>query len=82
MLSMKLSGEITLIVVEISAFYYSLHYSIERIDVAGRDVSRHLRFLLRKEGHDFHRSSEFEIVREVWGGCIGLDCAFSVIPNK
>lgn len=51
---------------------------IERIDVAGRDVTRFLRLLLRKEGADFHRlavfshqecdgfsTSEFEIVREV-----------------
>ncbi|KAF8363750.1 arp-1, partial [Pristionchus pacificus] len=44
---------------------FAMQHAIERIDVAGRDVSRHLRFLLRKEGHDFHRSSEFEIVREV-----------------
>ncbi|KAH7703168.1 hypothetical protein AAVH_29661, partial [Aphelenchoides avenae] len=38
---------------------------IQRIDVAGRDVTRHLRLLLRKEGHNFYRSSEFEIVREI-----------------
>jgi len=33
--------------------------------VAGRDVTRYLRLLLRKEGHVFHRSAEFEIVREI-----------------
>lgn len=38
---------------------------IERLDVAGRDVTRYLRLLLRKEGTNFHRSSEFEIVREI-----------------
>lgn len=42
-----------------------LIFSIVRVDVAGRDVSRYLRLLLRKEGADFHRSSEFEIVREI-----------------
>lgn len=35
------------------------------MDVAGRDVTRYLRLLLRKEGTNFHRSSEFEIVREI-----------------
>lgn len=35
------------------------------MDIAGRDVTRYLRLLLRKEGSDFHRSSEFEIVREI-----------------
>ena len=36
-----------------------------RVDVAGRDVTRYLRLLMRKEGHDFHRSAEFEIVRTI-----------------
>lgn len=35
------------------------------MDVAGRDVTKYLRLLLRKEGANFHRSSEFEIVREI-----------------
>ena len=35
------------------------------MDVAGRDVTRWLRLLLRKEGADLHRTSEFEIVREI-----------------
>ena len=30
-----------------------------------RDVSRYLRLLLRKEGHNFHSSSELEIVRNL-----------------
>ena len=38
---------------------------IQRVDVAGRDVTRYLNLLLRKEGHIFHRSSEFEIVRDI-----------------
>ena len=36
-----------------------------RIDIAGRDITRYLRLLLRKEGVDLHRSSELEIVREM-----------------
>lgn len=41
------------------------YYRIQRIDIAGRDVTRYLRLLLRKEGHIFHRTSEFEVVREI-----------------
>lgn len=35
------------------------------MDVAGRDVTRWLQLLLRKEGANFNRTSEFEIVREI-----------------
>lgn len=46
-------------------------HSIMRVDIAGRDVSRYLRLLLRKEGADFHTSAEFEVVRTIkevmWG---------------
>ncbi|VDN27050.1 unnamed protein product [Gongylonema pulchrum] len=44
---------------------FAIQHGIERMDVAGRDVTRYLRLLLRKEGANFHRSSEFEIVREI-----------------
>ncbi|TGZ73716.1 hypothetical protein CRM22_001354 [Opisthorchis felineus] len=44
---------------------YALPHAIERTDLAGRDVTRFLRLLLRKEGADFHTSSEFEIVRQI-----------------
>ncbi|CAJ0957425.1 unnamed protein product, partial [Mesorhabditis belari] len=44
---------------------FAMQQGIERIDVAGRDVTKFLRLLLRKEGYNFHRSSEFEIVREI-----------------
>ena len=36
-----------------------------RTDIAGRDVSRFLRLLLRKEGTHFQTSAEFEIVRQL-----------------
>merc|ERR1719414_1790383 len=36
-----------------------------RSDVAGRDVTRHLRLLLRKEGANFRTTAEFEIVRTI-----------------
>lgn len=50
---------------------FAIPHSIMRVDIAGRDVSRYLRLLLRKEGYDFHTSAEFEVVRtikEVWMG--------------
>lgn len=40
-------------------------HSIMRSDVAGRDVTRYLRLLLRKEGYNFHTSAELEIVRTI-----------------
>ncbi|KAE9420770.1 hypothetical protein Angca_003978 [Angiostrongylus cantonensis] len=44
---------------------FAVDHAIGRMDVAGRDVTRWLRLLLRKEGTDLHRTSEFEIVREI-----------------
>lgn len=40
-------------------------HSILRNDVAGRDVTRYLKLLLRKEGHLFKTTAEFEIVRSI-----------------
>ncbi|KAI6180778.1 Arp-1 [Aphelenchoides besseyi] len=44
---------------------FAIEPAVQRIDVAGRDVTRYLNELLRREGHIFHRTSEFEIVREI-----------------
>uniref|UniRef100_A0A1I7RI42 Actin n=2 Tax=Bursaphelenchus xylophilus TaxID=6326 RepID=A0A1I7RI42_BURXY len=44
---------------------FAIEPAIQRIDVAGRDVTNYLKLLLRKEGHIFHRSNEFELVREM-----------------
>ncbi len=44
---------------------FSLRHSIMRSDVAGRDVTRYLQQLLRREGHIFKTSAEFEIVRQM-----------------
>ena len=38
-------------------------HSIMRIDIAGRDVTRYLKSLIRKEGFNFRTTAEFEIVR-------------------
>ncbi|KAJ8942989.1 hypothetical protein NQ318_001713 [Aromia moschata] len=42
---------------------FALPHSIMRSDIAGRDVSRYLRLLLRKEGIIFRTTAEFESVR-------------------
>ncbi|KAF7636979.1 hypothetical protein Mgra_00003558 [Meloidogyne graminicola] len=44
---------------------FAVEHAIQRIDIAGRDVTRYLKLLLRKEGHIFNKTSEFEIVREI-----------------
>ncbi len=44
---------------------FALPHAIQRIDVAGRDVTEHLQLLLRKAGHVFHTSSELEVVRDI-----------------
>lgn len=44
---------------------FSMPHSIMRVDLAGRDVTRHLKLLIRKEGFYFRTSAEFEIVRTI-----------------
>lgn len=44
---------------------FAMPHSIMRTDIAGRDVTAFLRLLLRKEGFNFHSSSEMEIVRTI-----------------
>ncbi len=44
---------------------FALPHSVMRSDVAGRDVTRHLKLLLRKEGMNFRTTAEFEIVRTI-----------------
>ena len=38
---------------------YSLPHAIERIDLAGRDITKYLHLLLRRNGVKFHTSAEF-----------------------
>ncbi|OXA38566.1 Actin-related protein 1 [Folsomia candida] len=57
---------------------FALPHSIMRVDLAGRDVTRYLRFLLRKEGINFRTSSEFEIVRTIKE----RECYLSANPSK
>ncbi|CAB3984833.1 beta-centractin [Paramuricea clavata] len=44
---------------------FAMPHSIMRTDLAGRDVTRYLRLLLRREGFKFHTSSELEIVKQI-----------------
>ncbi|KAK3095996.1 hypothetical protein FSP39_021825, partial [Pinctada imbricata] len=44
---------------------FAMPHSIMRSDIAGRDVTRYLRLLLRKEGYNFHTSAELEIVKTI-----------------
>ncbi|CAD7924610.1 unnamed protein product [Amoebophrya sp. A25] len=44
---------------------FALGHAIQRMDVAGRDVTENLMLQLRRHGHVFHTSAEREIVREM-----------------
>lgn len=44
---------------------FAMPHSIIRVDVAGRDVTRYLRLLLRKEGVNLRTSAELEIVKAI-----------------
>lgn len=44
---------------------FALPHAIQRIDIAGRDVTEYLQLLLRKSGHNFHTSAEMEVVRDI-----------------
>lgn len=44
---------------------FALTHSIVRTDVAGRDVTKFLKHLLRREGHYFNSSAEFEVLRSI-----------------
>jgi len=44
---------------------FAIPNSIQRVDVAGRDVTEHLQTLLRKSGYVFSTSAEKEVVRQI-----------------
>lgn len=44
---------------------FAMPHSIMRVDIAGRDVTRYLKSLIRKEGFNFRTTAEFEIVRMI-----------------
>merc|ERR1739838_78653 len=57
---------------------FAMPHSIMRVDIAGRDVTRYLRLLLRKEGLDFHTSAELEVVKAIKEKA----CYLSINPQK
>lgn len=51
---------------------YALNKSVQRVDIAGRDVTKYLKLWLRKEGHVFSTSAEMETVRTIKEKCCFL----------
>ncbi len=44
---------------------FALPHSVMRNDIAGREVTKYLKLLLRKEGFNFNTTAEFEIVKNI-----------------
>lgn len=44
---------------------FAIPSSIQRVDLAGRDVTEHMQTLLRKAGYVFSTSAEKEVVRQI-----------------
>jgi len=44
---------------------YSIPHAIERINLAGRDITRYLQTVLKERGNDFNTTAELQIVRDI-----------------
>ena len=53
---------------------FAMNNAVQRIDVAGRDVTEHLQALLRRSGYVFHTSAEKEVVRGLKERCCYVAC--------
>lgn len=51
---------------------YALNKCVNRIDIAGRDITRYLNLCLQKEGYNFTTSAEMETVRTIKERCCFL----------
>lgn len=57
---------------------FAVPHAIVRMDLAGRHVTSHLQLLLRRSGHVFQTSSEFEVVRQIKENC----CVVAFNPTE
>lgn len=57
---------------------FSMPHAVQRVDIAGRDVTDHLQLLLRKTGYHLHTSAEREVVRTIKEKC----CYVATNPAK
>eukprot|EP01092_Planopodium_desertum_P006673 TRINITY_DN2752_c0_g1_i4.p1 TRINITY_DN2752_c0_g1~~TRINITY_DN2752_c0_g1_i4.p1 ORF type:complete len:328 (-),score=32.93 TRINITY_DN2752_c0_g1_i4:31-882(-) len=57
---------------------FAVTNSIMRADLGGRDINERMKLLLRKAGHTFDTSAEFEIVRKIKEDC----CYVAYNPKK
>jgi len=48
---------------------FAAQHAVQRLDVAGREITEFLQILLRRLGYNFHTSAEFEIVRDIKEKC-------------
>jgi centractin len=44
---------------------FALPHSVMRNDIAGREVTKFLKLLLRKEGYSFNTTAEFEVIKTI-----------------
>lgn len=44
---------------------FALPHSVMRNDIAGREVTKYLKLLLKKEGLNFNTTAEFEIIKTI-----------------
>jgi centractin len=49
---------------------FALPHSVLRNDIAGREVTKYLKLLLKKEGHNFNTTAEFEIIKGMKEVCL------------
>jgi centractin len=49
---------------------FALPHSVIRNDIAGREVTKYLKLLLRKESIHFKTTAEFEIVKNIKEACL------------